>query len=163
MMPSYTELKALLEIDQSFLDRELSHQAVLYNEVGQAHVDAVDRRDALKEELGVVEANVENDIRETAERQKEKLTEGQVKALVKIDKDRKQAFTNYAKAKKEADRLSVLKESFHQRGGMIENLCKLYIANYYEQDSVRGTSRSDTTVYLQQRQRIAAHRKQNRA
>ena len=154
MTPDFEQLRKHLSIDKSSLDDELASQAGLFDTVGQAHVDAIDKRDALKEELAVIEAETENDIRETAERQKEKITEGQVKSLVKIDKDSKRAYSAYAAAKREADRLGVLKESFHQRAGMIDSLCKLYIANYFEQNSVRGTDRQDTAVYYQRREKL---------
>jgi hypothetical protein len=157
------DFESALTIDKGALDDELVHQSSLYYEVSKAHTDAIDARDAAKDNLGVIEAEVENELRETAEKEGEKITEAQVKALVKTDKDRKKAYDTYANLRRKASRLGDLKESFIQRSHMLKHLCEIYVANYFETNSVRGTSRTDTATYIQQRHKISAHRRNNRS
>lgn len=160
-MSRYEELKQALTIDKNSLDRELIHQAALFNAVGEEWVQAVDKRDALKEFLGLIEAEIENEVRQEASDNKEKITNDEVKSRVRVHPDRRKASGNYGQAKKEADKLDVLKNAYLQRASMLKRLCELYIANYYEQNSVRVGARQDSVVYQQQRAKIAAHGRAN--
>jgi hypothetical protein len=156
------ELKGYLAINKAALDDELVHQSEIFCNVGEAYIEAVDQRDALKEDLGIIEAELDNEIREKADLRDEKITNDGVKARVRSDPKRKIAYRAYAVAKRKADRLGVLKESFLQRASMLKHLCELYVANYYEQNSFRGTDRQDTAVYMQRRMKMDQARKQDR-
>lgn len=156
-MTTTDELKAYLVIDKDALDEELMSQPQLFFTICEAVVDAMDRRDALKEELAVAEADLDNEIREAADKNDEKITNDAVKARVRSDSKRKKAYGAYSKVKAESDKLGALKEAFVQRSHMLKHLCELYVANYYEQNSFRGTNRQDTAVYIKQREKIAAN------
>lgn len=157
------DLRDCLVIDKASLDDELVQQSELYFNVGEAYIDAVDKRDALKEDLGVIEAELDNYIRDKAEAREEKITNDAVKARVKMHPKRVRAYKDFATAKRKADLLGVLKESFIQRASMLKHLCEIYVANYFEQNSVRGTDRQDTAVYIQRRHKINQARKQLRS
>lgn len=156
------ELKGYLVINKAALDDELVHQSELFFNVGEAYIEAVDQRDALKEDLGIIEAELDSEIRDKAELRDEKITNDAVKAKVRNHPRRKQAYRSFADAKRKADRLGVLKESFLQRASMLKHLCELYVANYYEQNSIRGTDRQDTAIYMQRRMKMDQARKQDR-
>ena len=66
----------------------------------------------------------------------------------------------FAEAKAFADKLGVLKDAMHQRGYMLRDMCQLYIANYYEEGSVKSTNHTDTASYQQQRKHTDALREQ---
>lgn len=157
MTVTVDHLRGYLIIDKDRLDEELVAQPQLFFTISEAFVDAVDRRDALKEELAVVEADLDSLVREAADKNDEKITNAAVAARVRSDLKRKKAFASYSKVKAETDKLGALKEAFIQRSHMLKHLCELHVANYYEQNSFRGTNRQDSAVYIKQREKIAAN------
>lgn len=153
-----TDFKQYLTIDKTNLDNELVQQSQLFFEVSEAFTEAVDQRDSLKEELAVVDAELDFEIRRDHEISGDRYSEASVKSGIKTHKKHMAAYDAYADAKKLADRLSALKESFIQRSHALKHLCELFVANYFESNSFRGTDRSDTAVYMQRRERMAAGR-----
>jgi hypothetical protein len=150
------ELKGLLKIDKSALDDELVHQASLLFKVSEAYVQAAAHRDYLKEQLAIVDAELDGKVRKQFE--DEKVTEAMIKGQIQTHKQHRAASDAYLKAVTEASMLSALKDSFQQRSYMLRDLCSLFVANYYEQNSVRGTDRTDTVTYQQRRKRLALNR-----
>jgi len=67
MMINIKELKGYLVINKASLDDELVQQSGLFFNVGEAYIEAVDQRDALKEDLGIIEAELDSEIRDKAE------------------------------------------------------------------------------------------------
>lgn len=153
------EFRLYLEIDKGQLDKELVEQSQLFFNVAEAFVEAADQRDALKEQLAVVDADLDTCFRREAQVRDEKITEGQVKSLIKTHKDHEEAYDAYANAKNLADKLQALKESFHMRSQMLKHLCELYVADFYEKNSIQGTDKADKAVYMQRRERMAQSRR----
>ncbi len=128
------DLKKRLLIDKHALDTELVEQASLYDWIGDLHADALAVRDALKEELATVDAQIDQELRATIE----KLTEPRIKGLVQTDPRHKVAVDKYLRAKHKADRMQALEKAYDQRSTMLVNLGKLYLSNYYHADSVHS-------------------------
>lgn len=141
------EIKTRLRINKDSLDNELIEQAELLFSISDLYETALTERDFLKEELAQVDARLDHKYRNG----KEKITEAMVKSFVLIDKDHTKAFTAYADARLKAGQLAALKDSFKERGYMLRELCGLFLAGYYEQNSVRSTANTDAALYRQRR------------
>ncbi len=153
-----TEFRDNLKIDKFALDDELMEQSMLLFQVSEAFVEAAALRDTCKEKAALVDAQLDSKIRTDAENSETRITEGDVKAQVQSDPKHEKAVKAYLAAKREADVLSALKEAFQQRGYMLRDLCSLHVANYYEQNSVRGTAATDTVAYNKRREILAEAR-----
>lgn len=152
------ELRAYLEIDKHSLDDEIVKQPSLFFRASEAYVEAVAERDACKEELATIDAELDGKVRHDLDVAGDKITEAIVKNEIQSHKKHSAAFDTYMIAKTKADQLLALKEAFHQRGYMLRDLASLFVASYYENSSVQGNSRSDRAVYDRQRERLATAR-----
>jgi hypothetical protein len=152
------ELKGFLRIDKHQLDEELVQNPELLFRVSDAYISAIDRRDAFKNDLAVVEAEEDKRIRHDAEMAEEKITNDAVKAQILTSKKRVGVYNKYADAKLEADRLGALKEAFAQRGYAIRDLCQLYVSNYFQENSVRSDAATDKIMYHRNRRKLAEQR-----
>ena len=153
------ELKSLLKIDKNALDEELVQSPELLFKVSDAYIEAIDLRDALKNDLAVAEAEADKKIRHDADVADEKITEGAIKARILTHKDRVKAYNAFLDAKLAADRLGALKEAFTLRGYAIRELCQLFTSNYYQERSVRRDAVGDKIVYQRNRTKLAERRK----
>lgn len=153
------QLKALLAINKNELDTEISNQPSLFYEVAEACVSAMAERDARKEELATVDAELDGKARVTLSQREERVTEAMVKNAVQSHKDHEQAFEAYMEAKTKSDLFSAMKDSFGQRGYMLRDMVQLYVASYFEQPSVRGDANADRAVYDVQRERLGQARR----
>lgn len=158
-MLDIAEFKKLLKIDKLALDDEVMQQASLLYEVSEALVDAIAKRDALKDALAKLEAEIDQDLRTQFEEAETKYTEPKIKSLILIDKFRTKANEELLAAKTQADRLMALKEAFQSRGFMLRDLCSLYQANYFESSSSRPNNQMSDAVYNHRRTRLAESRK----
>src|SRR5258707_11639907 len=138
------ELKQYLKINKFALDDELVGQASVFYKVGEMFAEATAKRDAQKEHLATIAAELEQNVRT---RLGDKATEGKVKSLVLLEEEHIAETQAYLEAKAEADKLFALKEAFQQRGYMLRDLAQLFVANYYSRDSVRPTAKTDEAVY----------------
>lgn len=153
------EFRKYLEIDRSSLDDEVRRHASLLFKVSEAMVEAIAKRDYFKEHLASMDAKIDQELRADFEDKGDKYTESQIKSLILTDKERCGVNAKLLEAKAEADKLIALKDAFHQRGYMIRDLCSLYVANFYEDSSVRETSKTSDAVYTRRRARLAEGRK----
>lgn len=152
------EFKGYLQIDRSSLDDEVMRQASLLFTVSEAVVEATAKRDALKDFLAKMEAEIDQELRAKFEASGDKYTEGQIKSLILTEKSRCLTNKNFLAAKAEVDLLVALKDAFQARGYMLRDLVSLYTANYYQNDSVRATPKMGDAVYSQRRARLAEGR-----
>lgn len=153
------EFTRYLRIDKQALDDEIVQQPGLFYRVCEAYVEAAAERDAAKEHLAMVDAGLDGEARHRAEVDGEKITEGAIRGKVVLHKKHEAAFNAYVTAKTRADKLEAMKDSFKQRSFMLRDLAQLYVANYYESNSVQGIDRNDTAVYKKHRERLAEGRK----
>ena len=149
------EFRKYLEIDKNDLDTEVSRHPSLLYEIGEAYVEAAAQRDALKEMLATIDAQLDSIVREELEG--EKVTESIVKSRIQVHPNHKAAFQAHIDAKELADKLAALKEAFHARSYMLRELAALFVSNYFSSTSVQDTT-TDAAVYKRQRQRLAEAR-----
>jgi hypothetical protein len=150
------EFRDYLKIDKNHLDDELVQHSMLFFRVAESYVRAAAKRDELKEELSLIDAELDGKVRKQLE--DEKFTEAMVKSLVITHKDHISASESFQNAKTEADMLAALKESFQTRGYLLRDLCQLYTAQYFDSNSVKGDAATDRTIYQERRKRIALDR-----
>ena len=154
--PTLADLQQQLAIDKSVLDDEVVRQPMLFYMISELLTTALAERDALKEELQAIDADLDFKWRKRLAKDKAaKVTETLIKNHVQTSEDHEKAFAAWLDAKTKADRLQALKEAFHQRSYMLRDLVSLYSANYYEEASVKPTKAQDASHYAANRQRIS--------
>lgn len=157
-MMEIEQLKALLAINKSNLDEEISRQPMLFFDVAEACSEATAERDAAKEGLASVDAELDGLVRAALNKSEDKVTEAMVKNSVQLHKKHEGAFAAYLAAKTKADLLGALKEAFSQRSYMLRDLAQLFVSSYYEQNSVQGTAAEDKIAYNSVRKKLSAAR-----
>jgi hypothetical protein len=155
MTATLAELQAQLAIDKSVLDDEVIRQPVLFYTIGEQVTDAIAERDAAKEELASVDADLDFKGRKKLANVHDKVTETMVKNFVQMHPDHENAFATWLTAKTKADRLLALKDAFQQRSYMLRDLVSLYSANYYEDASLKPSRAQDASHYAANRHRIS--------
>lgn len=143
----------LLRIERSLLDEECRTQAEVFYRIASNYTIAVSRRDAEKDKLVGVDAEVADNYRREAELNNKKMTEGKLKELVQLDPRHKKAFISYSDCKLEADKWGILKDSFLQRATMLKELCGLYISGYFADVIVKGDDNTREVRYKVDRKR----------
>ena len=129
-----------LRINPDDLDQCLCDQPDLFYHVGHQYVLAVGRRDQLKMEYENQVADLDKAIRQDAARKKRKLTEKQLDNLIRLEVG--DAYDDYLKARLEAEKWLVLKESYQQRSFMLRELVARQIAQMQTLGIERGTASS---------------------
>lgn len=137
----YDRLKARLKIDKDDLDTELIEQAPLYQEVSEAHADAISTRDAAKEDHAKVAARVAYELRKAKAASGDKCNETMVSDETTLDPRFQESVEKVARAIREAAVLGALKDSFDQRGKMLRELASLYLGGYWQRNHVKGGTR----------------------
>ncbi len=131
-MINLIELQNSLQIDRANLDEELIKQPSLFYQVSEAYVEAVALRDTKKDNLAVVDAAIDGQIRE----RDEKTTEVKIRNEIQLHPNHQIAFDAYMLVKLEADKLGALKEAIYNRGFVLRDLVQLEIAGFYQVSSV---------------------------
>lgn len=148
------ELKAQLAIDKSVLDDEVIRQPVLFHDISEQLTDAIAERDAAKEDLAAMDADLDGIGRRKLAKLP-KVTEAMVANFVQTSDQHEKAFNSYLVAKTKADKLLALKEAFQQRSYMLRDLVSLYSANYFEESSIKPTKAVEASHYAANRARLA--------
>lgn len=160
----FTDMAGKIAIERDALDDCLIQQPQLYYEVSERLALAISRRDAQKDEVKVVESEVDEIVRQDAAEEEKKITEAGVKAQVSQHKDVIAARKTLTRLDTEIGRLSALKEAYSQRSHALRELCGLYAANYWGDGS--GGSRAGTdrksAQYDDNRGALSAARKRSR-
>lgn len=144
-MATYEELEAGLSIDEHALDEANLHQADLYHRVAKATALKMSQRDAAEQNVTETAAKVELQIRaKLAERkeEKEKVTEGDIKARVKTSLDVRNATKTYLDLCASHSKWQALEKSFSQRSYALNRLVDLYVAGYFGDVTKRSNSDS---------------------
>jgi|SRR5882672_8253059 len=153
---SLKEFEGYLPIDKTTLDDEIIQQPTLFWKVSQAYTAACSDRDSFKEQLARIDADLDGHVRE--QRRDEKTTETMIRNEVVLHPKHIKAFSRWLEAKTASDELEALKDAFQQRAYMLRDLVQLHSTNYYEDNAVKGTNKTDALVYRRQRARLAVAR-----
>lgn len=133
-------LESGLQIDEHALDDALVTQPDFFYRVSKQLAMVVSKRDAAKQALAEEEARCDAQFRKDALDNKEKLTETEIKNMIRLDREVKALSTGMLKLNREVGELTALKEAFQQRSYVLKDLVNLYIANYYTSNQDGGPS-----------------------
>lgn len=136
--PTLAELEAALRIDEYHLERECQIQAEMFYRVAQKGTLAISKRDAAKQALAEVEAELDSEIRRDAEVAGDKITEPAIKNKIKLERRYQRASAELQKLSTEVGDLAALRESYDHRKEMLKLMVKLYLANYFGEIEERG-------------------------
>lgn len=128
--------RRLLPVRKNRLDEDLEIQSQYMDEIAQ-QVSATARLAAeLKEELGIVEADLASDLRDDFP----KMAAAVVSSEVLRKNQRKQAWARYMAAKAEHEHWTHLLEAWRQKGFSIRVMADLYAAQYFTASSTTNHS-----------------------
>jgi hypothetical protein len=152
----YDYLTSRLEIDKHDLDREWVEQPRLYHRAAEGAASAARVYEEMKQAKKTVAAGRSVRLRAELQAAAQKVTEKTVEAAVEQDREHLDACDELTQAGEEKDRWVSLRDSFTHRRDTLNNVCKLYLGNYYEsENSFRGTQRQvDEVENQRRRQRI---------
>lgn len=133
-------------IDKHSLDECLVQQPDLFFKISERLALVLSRRDAAKDELKVVESEADEDIRQEAIDNDEKISEAQVKAKITKHASVLKASKRLSALNYEAGQLQALKEAYLQRSYMLKELVSLFLANYYGDGTGSANSKAARAV-----------------
>lgn len=146
-----------LNIDKHDLDNELIENPQLIQDVCDECAESIAVRDAKKEALETVDAELDAEVRDLLSKSASKATEASIKGMIQTHQRHKKAFEDYNNAKLQAAKAAGLEKAVEARGKALESLSKLYASGYF---AINHTKRSvDEIKYSQNRQRLADARK----
>jgi hypothetical protein len=161
--PSIEELKDRLMIDRSNLDEEVIQQPGLYFLVSEMLVTAISFRDAAKENLDRIDAELADKIREQWTNKKIRWSEVKVGDQVLLAPMHIKAKREHSGAALYVGRLQALQNSFDQKGKMLRELANLFVAGYFDNVAVTGGKRiRDSALASAGRQSMNTARKSYR-
>src|SRR5882672_5707330 len=134
-----------LLIDKMNLDDELVNNPSLVQQVCDEAAEAIAYRDAMREALDAVDAELDAEIRELTSRNK--MTEAAIKTTIQLRQEHKDAFRISNQAKLKAAKATSLVSAVIARGEAIKELSKLHVSGYYAIDSTKRSSGAQEAQY----------------
>lgn len=148
-----------LFIDKNSMDDELINNPSLVQEVCDECAQAIAVRDAAKEALATVDAELDAEVRNELS-QSTKVTEDKVRAAIQTHPRHAEAFTVYNEAKLAAALADSLVKAVETRSKALEQLSYLYGSGYFAINSTKRTPASQEAGYDRLRGRLAERRKE---
>ena len=153
------DIKHRMAIDQYDLINECQRQPALYSDVGDVYVMARSLQRRCKDEVDVVKAKLDIDIRVAADAAGgKKPTESSIASLILMNPEYKIVCNNLRDAEERAEALGILLASIAQRKSMIRDIVTLFISEYAQ--SVAGMKGDEKNAGKIARDNIARHRQQ---
>lgn len=134
----YEQFAARIRLDRNALDIAAEEQSMLFFEIANRHVIAISRRDAVKDDLAQIDAELARDFRAQCERDKVRATEALVSDHILLHNRHITAAATLRLHRIEADQWGALREAFDQRMRMIKELVGLYASGYYSEGGAIG-------------------------
>jgi hypothetical protein len=128
-----------LKIDEYSLNEEWKNQPALFDKWSKISAQAKREAEIAKDNVEIVKAEIARDIRLSNE---VKLTEKAIEQSIILDKRYKIAFREFINKKHDSDVLSGTLRAFDQRKDSLEYLTKLYLSNYYTEESFHSDQRN---------------------
>lgn len=130
--PEYKRLAARIKIDRNNLDAAAIEQSEVFLDICEHHALSISKRDAAKEALSTVDAEVARDKRIDCTKKGEKQpTKDAMDEYVVLHERHTNAQAALANAQREERRWGILRDSFDQRMRMIRELVGLYASGYW--------------------------------
>ncbi len=133
------EYRKQLSIDKNNLDKMLIEHPVWFGHIAEQLALAVSKRDRIKDEVELVRAQVDKQVRTTAADEAKKITETQVLSAVEIHVEFRSIREQYLDQRLLTDQWFGLKEAFVQRSYMLKELIHLYLSEYWDHSSIQGS------------------------
>lgn len=136
-----------LKIDINNLHEDFVNQPVYYSVIAEAHANADQDKQQIKEELAILEAEVEMAYRSGTTPMPDgvKVTEGAIKAAIALDKEVQKKRQELIEAVHDVNILSNGKVAMEHRKESLKKLSDLYITGYWatpeESESAKIQSR----------------------
>jgi len=122
----------LILIDKYSLDVEWEKLPGLYDKWAREFVEAEYERDKAKEQLDVVRAEIDTEIRKRiGEGKSNKMTEAAISNTIILNKRYQQASNNYIDSVKAAKILDIARRSFENKKKSLERLTDLFLVGYW--------------------------------
>jgi hypothetical protein len=125
------QLESGLKIDKHNLDEALETQPDIFYRVSSKYTQLVSLRDQLKQQLQEAEADADLDIRRKARDKDDKITENEIKARIRVDKEVARLAGELLTVGNQAAQYMALKEAFMQRSYVLKDLVSLHVSGYY--------------------------------
>lgn len=153
------EFDRWLKIDRNDLDNVVEDQAQLSWKVGDRLALQVSRRDYQKNNIKELEARTARRVREEAVAANEKITDKATETEVLLDPDVIMAKTDLRRLEYGVDRLQALVRAFDQRKDMVQDCCRLYLAQYYTDTGARVPNAAKNADASHVRETLAQRRR----
>lgn len=147
-----------LEIDKFALDAECLDQPHRFMTWSKQWADAIAERDRLEQKVKIVEAQVEQNIRNNPESYGGKLTEAGIKSLVTTSSEVIQIREELIEISHQANTLLAARQAMEQRRSMLENLVKLFLSGYWADPKIKQETSQALTQTESERQREALNK-----
>ena len=152
-----------LEINEMALDQEWIKQPGLYLKYSIEAAEADFDRKKAKQNLEVIQAETDADVRAEAKKKGEKITEKVVESRVLQDETYTEARDLVVQSDHNYNILMAAVRSFEQKKSALENLVKLHIAGYFSEPvQERVDEEMDMTASAQKKQRDALNSKRKK-
>lgn len=136
-----------LKINKYELDEEWLKQPMVFIQWAEEYVNAQADRDRRKEQLDLIKAELDNEIRSNPEKYGlAKVTEGAIQNLILTEGSFRDAQDKYLEAVKNAKILDVAKEAFDHKKKALEALTQLFLSGYFMSD--KAVMKGDVKDYL---------------
>jgi len=129
------ETREKYKIDKFNLDGEVNRQVDLMDEVGEKHAELVEEKDLAKNNLDLIKAKLDSEIRE--EYSGSKITEKKIENLIIMDSAYQKAVKTHLELRKEEQIAGNEKEMALQRRAFLKLLGELWIASYYGDPEIK--------------------------
>ena len=157
----FDRLQAGIAIDKLALDECLIEQPQLFFEVSERLALLMSQRDAAKDNLKVVEAEIDDIIRGDAAQEDKKITETAVKKQIEAHRDVIAANKKLRDLNQQVAHIGALKEAYSQRSYMLREVVALHLAGYYD-TATAGTRKTTQEDIDQTRKRINDERQRRK-
>ena len=129
------DLKELLHLDNNNLDIQSFKQPELYWEWAKKWVNAVERRDKIKENISIITAEASAEIRRNPEdfglATDSKLTETFINSQIPTHSKVREINDQYIEAQKDVNFFQSAKESIDRLGARLDTAAKLFTGGYF--------------------------------
>jgi hypothetical protein len=152
-----------LSIDPMALDECLIEQPALFYHVADGYAKAVAERDMIKLALANVCAELDQQLREEAEKHEEKITEKLIEQRLRLLPEVRELNGKLLAAQAEMDRWLAMKEAFQQRSYVLRELVALKLGELHALSIERGAGSSRVALRDGQAEHAQTLRRQGRS
>jgi hypothetical protein len=146
---TFDELEDGLAIDKFNLDDDIIQQPELYRIVSQRYELEVSKRDAAKQTLTEVEANIDAEIRNDAAKHNERITENDIKSQVAIHREVLAAKQDLHVLSQSVGQLKGLEKAYDHRMKALDLLVRLHGSQYFSTPTkVLGTHKTNQANFV---------------